>query len=91
MEEKIFIQVRFKDKTSHGEYNDALYFTQEEHAKTEQKEIDKLKQERVDNWVYLLEHPTPYVEPTEEELTKYKEELQRQIDEVTAQIEAKKK
>ncbi|KKM16528.1 hypothetical protein LCGC14_1684940 [marine sediment metagenome] len=103
----VMVQVRFRVETAHGQYNDALYFTQERYAtlgKTimeevdiegvptmvdtalKQEDIDTLKQERVDNWIYTLENPPPYVEPTLEELQSMKTELMLEVEELNNKI-----
>lgn len=82
----VMIQVRFRVETSHGQYNDALYFTQAEYASTSKAIIDSMKQERVDNWIYILENPPLYVEPTKEELQSVEADLRAQLDEVQAKI-----
>lgn len=84
--DQIFIQVRFREETPHGQYNDALYFTPEEYDKVEQETIDILKQERIDNWIYAVTHPAPYVEPTLEELKFMEVELTMQLDEIKTKI-----
>lgn len=87
MEEKIFIQIRFKEKTSHGEYNDALYFTQEEYASIDKATIDAMKQQRVNNWIYALEHPPEYVTPTKEILEQMIAEKQQELQQIEQQKE----
>ena len=82
MSEQVKIQIRFSVDTAYGQYNDALYFTQEDYATKTQAEIDALKQQRVDNWIYNITHPVPYVEPTAKQLTDYRIELLNQVQEV---------
>jgi len=71
-DEEVFVQVRFKEKVDVKgqmiEYSDALYFLPEDYEKLDQKDIDSLKQGRIDNWKYQIENPPPVVEPTKAEL-----------------------
>jgi hypothetical protein len=72
MEEQKFIQIRFKDTVNINganiDYSDALYFTEAEYNAKSQAEIDALKQARVDNFKYIVEHPAPPHVPTAQEL-----------------------
>ena len=79
MTDKISIQLTFQSQTSHGEFRDALYFTLEEWADIKEEDLTKKKQERIDNWINILENPVTPKEPTKEELTKQKEEIELQI------------
>jgi hypothetical protein len=54
------IKLIFEFETKYGVYRDALYL-EENHIFTEQ-EIDAMKQQRVDNWLYAIENP-PVTEP----------------------------
>lgn len=71
------IQILIQEKTDFGEFNDALYFTEEEYAKIEDKQIESLAQERVDSYVASRQEQKdkPPVEPTDEEKLAYKESL----------------
>ena len=103
----IMVQIRFRIETAHGQYNDALYFTQERYAtlgKTimeeviideiptmvntalKQEDIDTSKQKRVNNWIYALENPPPYVKPTLEELQSMKTELMLEVEKLNNKI-----
>jgi len=75
-----FIQIRFKEQTVVGEFNDCLYFTEEEFAKLKQADIDTLATTRVNNWVTLVQSTPEPVEQTAEE-------IQKEIDEYTLKIE----
>lgn len=79
----IKIQVRFEKDG----LNDALYFTEQEWANN--PDVEKLKQERYDNWQFALKNPPVPVEPTKEELEVWKADLQKQIDEVQSKIDKK--
>lgn len=63
--QEIRIQVIFKVDTEYGVFQDALWFTQEEYAKLTQADIDKMQQERIDNWIKIVTTLAP--EPTEAE------------------------
>jgi len=54
------IKLIFEFETQYGVYRDALYL-EENHTFTEQ-EIDAMKQQRVDNWLYAIENPPAEVE-----------------------------
>ena len=80
------VQVRFKEQTEVGEYNDALYFTQAEYQAKSQGDIDSMKQVRVTNWVNLVKNPLAYVEPTKSELQAQKAELEAQLSDVNTKL-----
>lgn len=84
--QKIRIQVIFRADTSKGIYQDALWFTQEKYSKITQVDIDKMKQERIDNWIKIVSIPAP-------ELTKAEklEQIQSEIDNLTLRIRELKK
>jgi hypothetical protein len=54
------MKIDFEFETKYGVYRDALYLD-DNHNFTEQ-EIDAMKQQRVDNWLYGIENP-PTPEP----------------------------
>jgi len=54
------MKIDFEFETKYGVYRDALYLD-DNHNFTEQ-EIDAMKQQRVDNWLYIVENP-PIPEP----------------------------
>jgi len=87
MEEQIFVQVRFKNKTEAGiEFNDALYFPIEKWEEIKKEDIEILKEERFNNWKQAVENPPVPVEPTKEQL----EAEKLQIEEYITNLEAKK-
>jgi hypothetical protein len=53
------MQIRFTFETQHGSFSDALYLD-DNHAFTE-ADIEAMKQERLSNWIAIIESP-----PTEE-------------------------
>ena len=54
------VKINFEFETQHGIYRDAVHLP-DDHAYTE-AQIDAMKQERVDTWVYAIENP-PAPEP----------------------------
>lgn len=54
-------KILFEYTTQHGVFRDALYLP-EGHGLT-QAEINALKKERLNNWLYVVENPVP---PSEE-------------------------
>lgn len=56
------IKLDFEFDTRYGAYRDALYL-EDNHNFTEQ-DIEAMKQERLDNWIYSIENPptSNYVE-----------------------------
>lgn len=78
------IQIRFKEQTEYGEYNDCLYFTEKEYAEKTEQELDFLMNERVNNWIKIITEKPVLTEETKTEETK--EEIQVQIDGLNIQI-----
>lgn len=89
MGDQIFIQVRFTQNTDYGTYSDALYFTPEEYATKTVSDFNLLKKQRIDNFINTVKNPLPQVEPTKEELQKYANSLQSQLDEIKLRIVSK--
>ena len=59
------MQIRFAFETKYGSFSDALYLD-EGHTFT-QAEVEAMKQERLSNWIAMLESPpTEEVSPVEE-------------------------
>ena len=65
---KTFIQIRFKEKTQFGEFNDSIYYTEEAYKGVKQKDIDDEIARRVDNWLTVRQTPPVPIEVTKEEL-----------------------
>ena len=86
MSDIVKIQLSFSEETKHGHYSDALYFTEEEWAKVDPKELDTIKQARVAKWVDYLDNPPVPAEPTKEELQAMLVEFEAQ----TVELERKK-
>lgn len=49
------IKIDFEFTTKYGRFRDALYLP-EDHTLT-QEELDAMKQERLDNWLFAVENP----------------------------------
>lgn len=88
MEDQVSIQVRFSMPSKYGEYQDALYFTEEEYKSLTQDDIDILKRTRRDNYVSTIDTKPAVVAPTKGELQVAKADLQAQIVELDAKIAA---
>lgn len=68
MADQVFVQVRIKENTVYGPFNDALYFTEAQYATVTEKELADLKQARVDAWLDMIENPPPEIPPTKKQL-----------------------
>jgi len=49
------IKIDFEFETQHGVFRDALYLPEDHDLSQEQ--IDAMKQERLDNWLFIVENP----------------------------------
>lgn len=58
------IKIDFEFDTKHGKYRDALHLP-DNHTLTE-AEIQAMKEQRRDNWIYIVDNPPPPPEETEE-------------------------
>lgn len=54
------VKIEFEKETKYGVYRDALYLPAD-HGMTEDQ-IEAIKQERLDNWIYIVENPPQSVE-----------------------------
>lgn len=83
------IQILIKEDTKFGKLNDALYFSEEEYAKLDEKDIQIAVDERVQNYEANQQaiKDTPPVEPTEAELIAIKESLALEKDRVVLAIQ----
>ncbi len=54
------MKIDFEFETKHGKYRDALHLP-DDHTFTE-VEIQAMKQQRLDNWINILENPPPILE-----------------------------
>ena len=92
---ELYLQVRIKEQTEHGEYNDCLYFPVDKVTDLEkwitenEKQIKEQATARVNNWKSVVSNPPVYVEPTKEELEKLKAERVKEVDELDKLITAK--
>ena len=80
------IQVLIKEQTPYGEFNDALYFTQEEYATKTEDDINTIKQERVNNFISAVSNPPKEDELTLEDLQAQKKSLLSQANEIDVKI-----
>jgi len=51
------IKISFSKGTAPLEYNDALYFTEEEYASMSPEDIEKIKDERYQRWYDIVTNP----------------------------------
>jgi hypothetical protein len=51
------MKINFEFQTGHGAYKDALYLN--DNHSLSQDEINALKQERLDKWLYYMDNPAP--------------------------------
>lgn len=49
-EVKVMVKFTIPDPDTGASYTDALYFTTDDYVNLEPKELERLKQERFDNW-----------------------------------------
>lgn len=84
--DQVFIQVRFSKQQDGREFNDCLYFALEEWEKIDPDQVEKLKQERFDNWVAVVQNPPVIEDPKEEELRAYAAELEAKLAEIQNMI-----
>lgn len=87
--DEVFVQLRFKEQTEVGEYNDALYFSEDAWAERDQGAIDDEKKNRVNSFVDAVKNPPPPHDPTLDELLLTKDDLQKQLVEVELKIAEK--
>lgn len=57
------IKIDFEQETVHGIYRDAITLP-DDHTLTD-AEIEAIKQQRVNNWISMIEAPTPELTPEE--------------------------
>ena len=68
--------VKIGDQTI--EYNDALYYTEEQFTALKQEDIDIAVKERVENWKTMINNPTPVPEPTQEDIELQLQQIEQQ-------------
>lgn len=83
------IQILIKEKTEFGEFNDALYFSEEEFAKISEEDVQVKVDERVTNYVAQRQEikDKPPKEPTEEEQIAYKESLLSEKERIESELQ----
>lgn len=67
-------------------YSGLISLTPEEYDKKTEKELETLKSESVDKWIYDRDHQPEYVEPTVEEYEKMMEEKLKDVDDITIKL-----
>lgn len=85
--DEVMVQVRFSEQTAYGQYQDALYYTQDDYANLKQADLDAAKEARVNNWVDSIENAPIPEEPSLESLQVYKGELENQLANVVVKID----
>ena len=86
--EKVRVQVLFSEDTDKGRFQDALYYTEDDWAATNQAVVDAEKKSRKDNWYAVVTAPSPELTEAEQAA-----QLQERIDAITAEktdLEAQK-
>ena len=88
-DDTVMIQVRFKEQTEVGQYNDALYYTQAEYAAVKQKDIDAEKQRRITNWIDRVKNAPLPIEPTIEDLRSELGMKKKDIEDLASRLRGK--
>ena len=84
--DEVNVQVIFTQDTERGVYRDALYYPIDKYFEVTKEDLEKVKNERVNNWLNLINNPPAPVAPTKEEM----EKEQVQIDEKILELQARK-
>ncbi len=71
------------------EYNGTLNYTLNEYPLIKEEDKALAKQILVDEWLYVVKNPPPYIKPTLEDLLKMREDKIKEADELTEQIALK--
>lgn len=50
------ISIPFRFETKYGVYSDTLWFTEEERAALSDEQIEEMKQQRLNNWIAIIEN-----------------------------------
>lgn len=66
MADKVQIQIQFTKEDKGLRFTDALYMSQAEYANIKPADLEKMKQDRFDSWLYLIQNPPVVPEPTDE-------------------------
>jgi len=59
----VYMKINFSFDTQYGTFNDAIHLP-DDHTLTEEQ-IQSLKQERLNNWITIIETPSEEIPPTE--------------------------
>ena len=62
-------------------YEGSINYSKEEYEKVKTEDITKEKQKRVDDWLYQVKNPPPYIEPTEAD---YKQMIDEKLAEINS-------
>lgn len=83
-----FIQVRISENTEIGQFNDAIYYTEDEFNKLSEDDINVSIKERVDNWVAFVKEQSSKepVPPTVEDLQQQADAIKEQWNRMIAQL-----
>jgi wobble nucleotide-excising tRNase len=87
--ENIKIQYLIIRETEAGRFQDAIYFTPEEFEKLNEKDLEKLENERVNNFLQAIEEQKNYVPPelTVEELELEKTNKEKELQDIQGRLE----
>lgn len=80
------IKIPFEVETKYGVYKDCLYFEDEKYKSLSEDEIEKMKQDRVNAWISVIETPVTE-ENTKEQLISEQAYLEKRLEEVKVEIE----
>lgn len=90
-QKNIFIQVRIKEQTELGEFNDALYFALTEFKNLNETDLQDAVKTRIDKWIAFVKEQKSLipVEPTIEELEAKKLKLEIELDQIITKLRVK--
>lgn len=66
--DEIYIHLKFNVETKFGKFTDSLLIPLDEYNNIDKNIIELKKQERVNNFIYLMENPVPEREPSKEDI-----------------------
>lgn len=81
------IKIPFEVETKYGVYKDCLYIEDEKYKYLTKEDIEKMKQERVDAWVSVVETPATE-ENTKDQLVCELAYLEKRIEDVKTEIDS---
>lgn len=85
MQDQIKVHVTFTKEHEGMKFTDALIMSMEEFNKVTPEELEVLKQQRLDNWVAVINTKPEAVEPTKEDLQAQEASLDEQIAQLQSQ------